>query len=99
MKILKAYQIEKNLPGCDAGTIIFHEYENLPSQYRSHETYNTDGRWFCVESGLKVPIPGFLKDLVRWCSATQREEYQGWVTENETEMAQAIAQEAMELRS
>jgi len=76
------YKLLRDLPMYPAGTVVYHEYEILPSQYLdkqgNKQTYATDGDWY-TDIDLKVKATQFLEDTVKWCATSQRDDTYGWV--------------------
>lgn len=84
MKKLVKYELLKDLVLYRAGTIVYHEFDVLPSQYRDGDTYATNGEWYTYPiSDMKVNASGYLVELVKWCANSQRtdDHHQEWVKE------------------
>lgn len=66
-----------------AGTIVTHQFEVRPSEFRRGETYATDGEWYVgtKENMPNVRAPQFLEALVKWCATSQRtdDKHEEWV--------------------
>lgn len=79
-KKLKKYELLKDLVLYPAGTIVYHEYEVLPSQYNSGN-YSTAGNWYTKEHGHEVNASNYLKYLVEWCIGSHRNDdhHEEWV--------------------
>jgi len=77
--IKKKYKTLIDLPMYPAGTIVYHEYEILPSKYGVDRTYATDGRWFTVENEDETMVPLFLQSLIEWCTNSQRDDTKGYI--------------------
>jgi hypothetical protein len=77
MKHVIKYKLLKELPMYPAGTIITHEFDELPSQYNSG-TYFSDGIWYTKDN---VRASLFLEHLVKWCASSQRtdDNHDEWV--------------------
>lgn len=67
--IKEAYRLNIDLPSHPKGTVIYHEYEVLPSKFRSGDTYTTEGKWFTEHGEYigKVQVWPWIAGLIETC--------------------------------
>ena len=59
----KMYRLNKELPRYEAGSIIYHRYEVLPSRFNSG-TYTTDGEYFVLRGDMKIQAISYVGEII-----------------------------------
>jgi hypothetical protein len=70
--IIKKYQINIDLPSIPKGTIIYHEFEELPSRFKRGDTYTTEGKYYFLNNIVskvpeKVHVWPWIAGLIQTC--------------------------------
>ena len=66
--IVEKFRLNIDLPDNPKGTIVFHEYEHLPSQFGKDRVYATEGIWYTgVSWGTKIRVWKWISGLIETC--------------------------------
>ena len=76
---LKKYRLECDLPRYPKGSVVYHEYQELPSKFNDG-TYFTDGEWYQESSLGRVMVPDYVAGVIKRCISDQNVKMSDWVT-------------------
>ena len=83
MKVTKTYQLNKELPRYPVGSIVYHEFEVLPSRFNDG-TYKTDGKWYVLHGKMEITAITYVGEVIDRAMNDHNIDADDWVTLLET---------------